>query len=171
MNKPGTVPNALRQWQPIVAARAQQYNLDPVIVLTQIWKESEQDLNNPRLTREEPRYQYFWHPTAGALWESRLSIAHNRAKALEMLGEVEFYFQSRSSGLMQVMGAVAREYGYDGPPEGMFDPDTNINFGCLYLHRCVARSHGDYRHALILYNGSPYYADEILRRAQFVGGA
>jgi hypothetical protein len=38
-----------------------------------------------------------------------------------------------SYGLMQVLSSTARDMGYAGPVEGLFDPETNIRVGMLYL--------------------------------------
>lgn len=38
-----------------------------------------------------------------------------------------------SYGLMQVLGSTAADRGYDGPPEGLFDPETNIRIGMAHL--------------------------------------
>jgi len=38
-----------------------------------------------------------------------------------------------SRGLMQVLLSTARDRGFDGPPEGLFDPETNIRAGMAQL--------------------------------------
>ncbi len=38
-----------------------------------------------------------------------------------------------SYGLMQVLYSTARDRGYDGPPEGLYDPLTNIRIGMAHL--------------------------------------
>lgn len=38
-----------------------------------------------------------------------------------------------SRGLMQVLLMVARDRGYHGEPEGLFDPETNIRVGMAHL--------------------------------------
>lgn len=38
-----------------------------------------------------------------------------------------------SRGLMQVLLMVARDRGYHGEPEGLFDPETNIRIGMAHL--------------------------------------
>lgn len=38
-----------------------------------------------------------------------------------------------SYGLMQILSRSAADRGYDGPPEGLFDPETNIRYGMAHL--------------------------------------
>ncbi|WP_168185872.1 lytic transglycosylase domain-containing protein [Magnetospirillum sp. ME-1] len=38
-----------------------------------------------------------------------------------------------SYGLMQILSRTAADRGYDGPPEGLYDPETNILFGMRHL--------------------------------------
>lgn len=158
-------PQELHKWDNIVQAIAGQFNLDPIIILSQIWRECEEDVGNPCLTRFEPRYQYFWHPTKHALWESNLSWKKNREIAVNLLGHDEFLFQSTSWSLLQTMGAVARELGFLGTPEELCIPETNIYYGCLHLSNLLRRAHGDYKMALLRYNNSVEYTIEVLRRA------
>jgi soluble lytic murein transglycosylase-like protein len=45
----------------------------------------------------------------------------------------EAKLRDASYGLMQILYKTARGIGYDGPPEGLYDPETNIRFGMRYL--------------------------------------
>ena len=56
----------------------------------------------------------------------------------------EWWGQQASWGLMQVMGAVAREYGYKGSFTGLCDVDTGIIYGCKHLTRLKARFFAEY---------------------------
>lgn len=38
-----------------------------------------------------------------------------------------------SRGLMQLLYATARDLGYTGTPDGLFNPETNINLGTKYI--------------------------------------
>jgi soluble lytic murein transglycosylase-like protein len=38
-----------------------------------------------------------------------------------------------SYGLMQILYPTAQQMGYEGNPQGLFDPDTNIEYGARYL--------------------------------------
>ena len=171
-HQPMVPPDALRQWNDLVQAAAQEFNLNPYVISAQVWKESEADLDNPRLTRVENGWRYFWDPVQhGSLFERGLKIPGNRQKAMRILDEAEFWFQSTSHGLMQPMGAVCREQGYDGDFEGVYDPATNLHYGCKYHAVCLRRARGDQEGALTLYNGNPAYAVEVLRRATILEAA
>lgn len=39
-----------------------------------------------------------------------------------------------SYGLMQILYSTALDRGYSGPPEGLYDPETNIRLGMAQLH-------------------------------------
>lgn len=41
--------------------------------------------------------------------------------------------EDASLGLMQVLGRVAADRGYAGPPDGLFNPETNIRVGMRHL--------------------------------------
>jgi len=45
----------------------------------------------------------------------------------------ELKINDASWGLMQVLYRTAQWLGYSGPPEGLYDPATNINLGTKYL--------------------------------------
>src|SRR5258708_9578726 len=59
-----------------------------------------------------------------------------------------------SWGLMQVMGQVAREFGFaeESLPE-LCDPATGVDVGCLVLAKRLARARGDVPAALLAWNG------------------
>lgn len=46
-----------------------------------------------------------------------------------------------SYGLMQVLYTTAKKLGYTGPPEGLFDPSTNINLGTKLLFQLWSKYH------------------------------
>ena len=59
-------------------------------------------------------------------------------------------------GLMQVHIDAARAMGYEGAAEGLFDPDTNLNYGVRYLAGAYLLAKGDEpRTEKLYYNG--YY--------------
>jgi hypothetical protein len=157
-------PIALEQWRPLVALLAKEWQLVPNWILAQIWTECEEDIRNPRLTRREPYYQYFYDLTQGPLYDKQLSAQQNRKRAFDVLGGDEFEFQTTSHGLMQLMGATARDMGFIRDRADIYDPATNINLGCKYLKQCFRRARGDHREALRYYNGGYRYANRILQR-------
>ena len=85
------------------------------------------------------------------------------------LSATEAYTRSMSWGLMQVMGQVAREFGFAGKslPE-LCDPATGIEFGCLILAARLVRAHDDVSAALLAWNGgaNPNYPAEVLTRTR-----
>lgn len=70
------------------------------------------------------------------------------ARRLEKTG---FY----AIGLMQVTLPAARDVGYRGPEDGLFDPYTNIKYGTRYLRKMIDRFHGDLYKAIAAYNAGP----------------
>lgn len=51
----------------------------------------------------------------------------------------EFLAQKTSWGLMQTMGAVARERGLEGPIPRLCDPIIGVDIGCLHLAAFISR--------------------------------
>lgn len=88
-----------------------------------------------------------------------------------------------SYGLMQVLFATAKTVGYSGEPEGLYDPDTNLEIGARYLAKQLARYRGDVPSAVAAYNAGTArrtksgkfsnqgYVDRVLRFYNGGGGA
>ena len=74
----------------------------------------------PAAIRHEPRYRWL--------------VGDN-----ETMSPTERQDQMTSWGLMQVMGAVARELGHTGPLSDLLDPPTGLFYGCLHLRRFRAK--------------------------------
>ena len=77
--------------------------------------------------------------------------------------------RSTSFGLFQVMGQVAREFGFTGDYlTELLDPLINAEFGCRKLARELKKANGDVRKALLAYNGGgdPDYPDKVLRHLE-----
>lgn len=55
-------------------------------------------------------------------------------------------------GLMQIKPATARMMGYSGSAKGLYDPDTNIRFGMMYLARAHDLGGGDTCGTILRYN-------------------
>ncbi len=83
------------------------------------------------------------------------------------LTATEAYMRSMSWGLMQVMGQVAREHGFDGASlSELCDPSCGIEIGCRVFATRVARARGDVVAALLAWNGgaNSNYPDQVLAR-------
>lgn len=77
------------------------------------------------------------------------------AKSLGQSIQTEIVQQSTSFGLMQVMGAVARELGYKEHLVGLCDPETGLHYGCKKLAQLV-KKYPSLNDAVAAYNaGSP----------------
>lgn len=79
-----------------------------------------------------------------------------------------------SYGLTQISLPTATGLGYGGDGNGLYDPDTNVKWGLLYLKQLVDRF-GDMNVALSAYNGgyvngaitNPSYVNGVVQRALY----
>jgi hypothetical protein len=134
---------------------SKKHLLDFWTLVSQIEKESS---GNPLALRLEPTYRWFY------------------PRGSRPTGE-EFEFQRTSWGLLQIMGATARELGYTvaaqkWPASPLRDDwATALDLGCRYLTRQLRR-YGNIRDALSAYNAGHAtpdnfgaYVEPILERA------
>lgn len=78
----------------------------------------------------------------------------------ETMTDTEKTGQKMSWGLMQVMGAVARECGFTGWFPSLCDPAIGLKYGCKHLARFYAR-HKNWPDAIASYNaGSPRKSED-----------
>lgn len=152
-------PHALDTWRPVVAPLTELYALPLSLLMAQLWTESSGD---QWASRYEPNWRYFW--LNGPLYTEQVSVEENRRLALQKIGALEFHFQSMSLGLLQIMGAVAREQGHRGSLAQLYDPTMNVHYACRIMRRHLITTQGDEREALKRYNGSFTYSDKVLRR-------
>lgn len=83
------------------------------------------------------------------------------------ISATECYTRAMSFGLMQLMGQVAREQGFDGQfLTELCDPATGVEFGCRKLKACFDRADGDETKALLAWNGggNGLYPGQVLAR-------
>src|SRR5258708_13282468 len=84
----------------------------------------------------------------------------------------EVYARGFSWGLMQVMGQVAREAGFDALfLSALCDPEQGLTIGCKVLHKKFDAMAGDSTRALLAWNGgaNPTYAAQVIaRRAHYL---
>jgi len=95
---------------------------------------------NPWVVRHEPNYRWTYHPPECA---DRFGIP----SAL-----TETFLQMTSWGLMQIMGANAREYGFDRWLTELTDPELGLKYGCQHLKRQLIRYGGNEMDAVSAYN-------------------
>lgn len=158
VTKPRTGVAVIRsQFRPLIEHAALTRQLDPDLLEAQVLVESSDD---PWAFRFEPAFydRYLKGKPAGAVW-GRLGAC--------------------SYGLLQIMGVVAQELGFSGPPTELFVPAHNLTWGALKLARLRDQCSGDIHAALAAYNGGlvgnvlpPYrnaiYLQKVLRtRARF----
>lgn len=136
------------------AARAACLSADLVAAVVRVESGGDPFAWNP-----EPRYRY--------LWNVRTRLPFRTLTAFEVASETppadfpclagdrdqEWWGQQASWGLMQLMGAVAREEGFSRPylPE-LSDPAANLLVGCRHLRGLVLWAHGDLAQAAAAYN-------------------
>src|ERR1700733_13115927 len=61
--------------------------------------------------------------------------------------------RAASWGLMQIMGQVAREFGFDGNLNTLRTPELGVLYGCRKLQKCFD-VHRDNDTSLLAYNGA-----------------
>ena len=159
------IPQAVMQWRDLVGYTVDG-GLSHALVLAVIWQESSgyQWCWNP-----EPRYRWFWDVRKGKPFR-KLSAQEIQSEVppidFPCLGgdrDQEWWAQQASWGLMQIMGAVGREYGVKEPfLLVLLEPEINIRIGARYLARLIARE-GTMEAALLRWNGggNPRYPEEV----------
>lgn len=126
---------------PLTIETAKKFDLPPELVAAIIMTESD---GIPTATRFEPGFLKRY-----ILQIPGLSTEVRRAR-------------STSWGLMQVMGEVARGYGYKGLYKDLCRPELGLYYGCLHLSNLKARyfDKWDWPGVIAAYNaGSPRTKD------------
>ncbi len=143
-------PKLLQQAQ--CAATAER--LDPSLVCAIVEQESNW---NPYAIRYEP---LFFAKYVAPLYTNN------------KIGATEAYARGISWGLMQVMGQVAREMGFDGTfLSAACDPEQGLAIGCKLLRKKIDAMDGDTTRGLLAWNGggNPAYPAQVLaRRAHYL---
>ena len=137
--------------QLIVLARkaAAAQSLDPALVCAVVEQESAW---NPWAMRYEPLF--FAKYVASLYTNNKISAS-------------EAYARGFSWGLMQVMGQVARETGFDALfLSALCDPEQGLAIGCKVLRKKIDAMSGDTTRGLLAWNGggNPAYAAQVLAR-------
>ncbi len=129
------------------AAAAQ--SLDPALVCAVVEQESSW---NPWSLRYEPAF--FAKYVAPLFTNNKITAS-------------EAYARGFSWGLMQVMGQVARETGFDGLfLTALCDPEQGLAIGCKVLRKKLDSMGGDPMRGLLAWNGgsNPAYPGQVLAR-------
>lgn len=122
--------------KPLIDLAAKRQGLDPRLIAAIIEVESG---GQSYACRFEPGYPFLFEPTV-------------MAKTSGTTLSTEQMLQRCSWGLMQVMGATARELGLRAPLPSLTDPAAGIEFGCLYFKAQLARYSGKTLDAIAAYN-------------------
>jgi soluble lytic murein transglycosylase-like protein len=136
----------------IIMTKANKYDLYPDLVEAHVMTESS---GKPDATRYEPAFFKTYIIPLG------------------IKNEAEAKGRATSWGLLQIMGQVARELGYQGNWEGLCDPEVNLEYGCKKLSKCYRRYHPELDKGIAAYNsGSAIVVfregKEVLRNQEYV---
>lgn len=132
------VPSAaILQHVPAIVEAAEAHGLDPALVAAIVEIESG---GNQHAIRYEPGYRWLW------------PRGFPPKNYLPCTPETEECAQKMSWGLMQIMGAVAREHGFRGSfLSEMTTPPIGLDYGCRLLAYLIQK-YGDERRAVSAYN-------------------
>lgn len=144
----------------IAVAESKRQGITPALVMGFIQTESSGDswAHNP-----EPKYRWLWdyekRRPFRAITKAEECSEYPPSDFTAPRGvdpDAEWWDQQSSWGLMQVMGAVAREVGFSGPfLTALCDPEIGVFIGCAKL-KALLRQWGDPEMAACVYNrGSP----------------
>ena len=142
--------------QLIVLARkaAAAQSLDPALVCAVVEQESAW---NPWAMRYEPLF--FAKYVASLYTNNKISAS-------------EAYARGFSWGLMQVMGQVARETGFDALfLSALCDPEQGLALGCKVLRKKIDAMAGDTMRGLLAWNGGSnraYPAQVLARKPHYL---
>lgn len=141
----------------LLDAACLKFKLDAKLVKAQVQIESG---GHPYAFNPEPVYRY--------LWDVVKKVPFRHVDAMELASKIppkdfpsltggkdhEWWGQQCSWGLMQIMGAVAREHGFDGLYlSELCDAAVNLDLGCRHLAGLLKWAHGNEEQALAAYNG------------------
>lgn len=132
---------------------------------------------NPWAIRAERLYRYNWDVQQGKPFR-KLTPAELHAELPPpdffsppgCSRTTEWWQQDMSFGLMQVMGAVARELGCQEPfLSCLCQPEVGMGYGCKLLRQHYDTYQGSIPHVLAAYNGGPWSASKTpFPNAQYV---
>lgn len=155
--------------QAAIEGAASRHGLDPQLLCAQVLVESD---GNTYAWNPEPRYGYLWNVRTNAPFRpvSRIELTSEVPPIdFPMLAgdrDQEWWGQQASWGLLQVMGAVAREKGFTGPYlTQLIEPAIGLEYGCRVLAGLLVWSGGNVERALAGFNAGHGGADGPVGRA------
>lgn len=143
-----------------------RHGLDANLVESIVLTESS---GNTYATRPEPQYRYLVNAKTGKPFrflspsEAASKLPPSDFPSIAPSTAVqEWWGQQSSWGLMQTMGAVARELGFKSAFFAeLCDPITGLHFGCKHFANQLARAKGDVNQALRAYNAGRGGAESV----------
>ncbi len=139
-----------------IEAKAAEHGLEPNLVEAIVLTESG---GNPWAWNPEPRYRYLVDVRSGRPFRpmSEVEIIAKTPpydfKALAGDPDQEWWGQQASWGLMQVMGALAREQGFRAHYlTELTDVMTGLHFGCKHFASLLSWSRSQTNQAIAAYN-------------------
>ena len=141
---------------PLIAPIAGTYGLEPSLVAAIVVRESS---GNTDASRFEPGWKYFVGPDGRPCngWQVEPIPLRAPGEAEDVYlkrKHAEGFAQATSWGLMQTMGAVARELGFRAPDLGdLRHPQIGLEYGCKHLAHY--RERYDLLQAISAYNAGP----------------
>lgn len=153
MTQGGTISSSITL---MIADAARNYTLPVDVLVALVLVESS---GNPWAYNPEPHYRYLVDIRTGKPFRplSVSEIASERPpddfpSLPGVPRDAEWWGQQASWGLLQVMGAVARENGFSGKfLTELCDPWTGLDYGARHLRHQLNR-YGDLRDAVVAYN-------------------
>lgn len=168
-------------YRALIEQTAAALAIDPNVIEAIVLKESEDD---PWAYRSEPQYRYLWnvrtHAPFRPLTHAEIASEDPPLDFPTLAGTrtQEWWAQQASWGLMQIMGAVAREHGFTGAYlTRLVDPTVNLTIGGQVLASLLVWSGGDLRQTFAAYNGGrggwkkpdpQHYATSVLAKLRVI---
>jgi soluble lytic murein transglycosylase-like protein len=136
----------------LIQSRALLHGLKPELVLAICKVESD---FNPKAIRFEPHWTY----------QFSVSVLAHKCKCSY---DTEKFLQACSFGVMQIMGTVARELGFDEPLVNLLELEKGLEFGCLKLKK-LSEQYDKLEDVISAYNqGSALKSGDTYKNFEYV---
>lgn len=166
----------------LIEIAARPLGIDPDLVEAFVLVESS---GQPWAWNPEPHYPWLWNVATHRPYRvTAAEFSEAPPPDFPCLAgdrDQEWWAQQASWGLLQIMGAVAREHGCDVPfLSQLCDPVTNLSVGCRVLQGLLLWAEGDLAKAAAGYNAGrggwrapagQQYAAKVLARLAEVSAA